>query len=238
MSAAVMSTATRVLEELDRVHDPEVDQPVTSMGFIRSVVVSGRDVVVRMQLPTYFCAPNFTWLMVEDVRIAAERVVGPGHATVELDGHFESERISNGVGSGAGFAKTFAGQAVEDLDGIRDRFRRKTFLIRQEKVCRAAEDAGVDPDELCDLDLVDIACLDLPEFGKYLTTREELGISCRHSAPFLVAADGRPVGPENVRAHRRSASVMAVSFEGNGHMCRTLIEQRYPTSQTQQGEVA
>jgi len=233
-----MSTAVRVMEELDRVHDPEVDQPVTSMGFIRSVEEVGSGVVIRMQLPTYFCAPNFTWLMVEDVRIAAERVVGPGLATVELDGHFESERISNGVGGGAGFAKTFAGQAVEDLDGIRDRFLRKTFLIRQEKVCRAAEEAGVDPGELCDLDLIDVACLDLPEFGKYLTTREELGISCRHSAPFLVAADGRPVGPDSIRAHRRSASVMAVSFEGNGHLCRALIEQRYPSTHTHQGEVA
>lgn len=30
---------------------------------------------------------------------------------------------------------------------------------------------------------------------------------------------------------------MAVSFEGNGHLCRALIAQRYPTTSTQ-GEVA
>lgn len=232
-----MSTATRVLQELEHVHDPEVDEPVTAMGFIREVEVTGADVVVHMQLPTYFCAPNFTYLMVEDVRRAAERVVGEGHVAVSLEGHFESERINAAGRRGQSFAEAFAGQAVEDLDGIRERFLRKTFLIRQEHVCRAAEHAGVPSDELVHLDLVDVAGLDLPAFEKYLTTREELGIACRPDDPFLVAADGRPVAPERVRLHRRSAGVMAVSFEGNGHLCRALIAQRYPTTSTQ-GEVA
>jgi metal-sulfur cluster biosynthetic enzyme len=235
-----VSTVGRVLEALQRVHDPEVDKPVTEMGFIQSVTEDGRGVVVRMQLPTYFCAPNFTWLMVDDVRRAAELVVGPGRARVELDGHFESDRINTGMQEGHAFAEAFAGEAAEDLDTLRDRFRRKTFLIRQEEVCRAAERAGVDPADLADVDLVDVACLDLAEFARYLTTREELGISCRHDDPFLVAADGRPVGLDRLRAHRRSASVMAISFEGNGHLCQALIGQRYPSTphSTPRGEVA
>lgn len=233
-----MSTVDLVLQQLARVHDPEVDEPVTSMGFIRGVDADGPGVVVHMQLPTYFCAPNFTWLMVEDVRRAAELVVGAGQVRVELEGHFESERISAAMGTGERFSETFAAQADADLEDIRDRFRRKTFLIRQEQVCRSAEAAGVDPEEFAYLDLVDVAYLDLPEFGRYLTSREELGIGCRHDHPFLVAADGRPVGPDRVRAHRRSASVMAVSFEGNGHLCRALIGQRYPRTTTTQGDVA
>lgn len=235
-----MSTVSRVLEALRRVHDPEVDKPVTEMGFIAAVVEDEHGVVVRMQLPTYFCAPNFTWLMVDDVRRAAEQVVGAGRARVELDGHFESDRITTGVRHGSGFVGAFEGEATEDLDVLRDRFRRKTFLIRQEEVCRAAEAVGVASDDLADLDLVDVACLDLAEFARYLTTREELGIGCRHDDPFLVAADGRPVGPERIRAHRRSASVMAISFEGNGHLCQALIGQRYPSTphQNPRGEVA
>jgi len=235
-----VSTVGRVLEALERVHDPEVDKPVTAMGFIQSVTEDDHGVVVRMQLPTYFCAPNFTWLMVDDVRRAAELVVGPGRARVELDGHFESDRINTGMQQGRAFAEAFAGEAAEDLDTLRDRFRRKTFLIRQEEVCRAAVRAGVEPADLADLDLVDVACLDLAEFARYLTTREELGISCRHDDPFLVAADGRPVGPDRLRAHRRSASVMAISFEGNGHLCQALIGQRYPSTPhtTPRGEVA
>jgi len=235
-----VSVVSRVLEELERVHDPEVDKPVTSMGFIRSVTEDGYGVVVRVQLPTFFCAPNFTWLMVDDVRRAAERVVGPGRARVDLEGHFESDRINLGMGEGRGFTEAFAGEAAEDLDALRDRFRRKTFLIRQEEVCRAAERSGIAPADLLDLDLVDVTCLDLAEFPRYLTTREELRISCRHDDPFLVAADGRPVGPDQLRAHRRSASVMAISFEGNGHLCQALIGQRYPSTahSTPRGEVA
>lgn len=232
-----MSTVERVLDELEHVHDPEVDEPVTSMGFIREVEVTGGDVVVHMQLPTYFCAPNFTYLMVEDVRRAAERVVGEGHVSVSLEGHFESGRINTAVRRGQSFAEAFAGEAIEDLDDIRDRFLRKTFLIRQEQVCRAVEQVGVPADQLAHLDLVDVAGLALPTFERYLNSRGELGIACRPDDPFLVAADGRPVPPERVRIHRRSAGVMAVSFEGNGHLCRALIGQRYPTTTTQ-GEVA
>jgi metal-sulfur cluster biosynthetic enzyme len=236
-----MVTSARVLQALAEVHDPEVDQPVTDMGFIREVVVDDGEVVVHMQLPTYFCAPNFTYLMVEDVRRAAEAVAGGHRVRVELDGHFESAAINRGAAGGQGFAEVFAGQATEDLDAIRDRFGRKTFLIRQEHVCRELESAGVRPGDLASLCLADVESYAADSYARYLTTREELGIDCRPGAQFLVAADGRPVGPEQIRTHRRSASVLAISFEGNGHLCRSLIAERYPqlnNAHQLQGDVA
>lgn len=229
-----------VLAALNEVHDPEVDRSVTDMGFIQSVTEDGGDVRVVMQLPTYFCAPNFTWLMVDDVRRAAEGVVGKGAVTVSVEDHFEAERIQSGVQDSGGFVAAFPSEAEGDLEGLRDHFRRKTFLIRQEQVCRQMEEVGVDAESLVDLVLGDVARLELRGMGKYMTTREELGISCRHDDPFLIAADGRPVGPEQVRAHRRSARVMAVSFEGNGHLCKALLAERYPSELTvvKEGEVA
>lgn len=236
-----MSTASDVLAALDEVHDPEVDRSVTDMGFIRSVTEKGTGVHIVMQLPTYFCAPNFTWLMVDDVRQAAESVVGKGAATVSVEDHFEGERIQSGVQGSGGFKTAFPSEAEGDLSGLRDHFRRKTLLIRQEQVCRQLEETGVAAENLVDLVLGDVDRFELRGMGKYVTTREELGISCRHDDPFLIAADGRPVGPEQVRAHRRSARVMAVSFEGNGHLCNALLAQRYPTTPLtilNKGEVA
>lgn len=223
----------RVLAELEHVYDPEVDEPVTQMGFIREVEVVGTEgaenVVVHMQLPQYFCAPNFTYLMVDDVRRAAEKVVGQGNVQVSLIGHFEADKINGSVTDGSSFTDIFA-DAMEDLDTLRDRFARKTFLIRQERVCKELEKAGLGGERILSLSVADVAELgfDGDLFTKYLSTREELGIDTSQEAPFLVAADGRPVESDKLRLHRRSASVMAISFEGNGMMCKTLIAERYP----------
>lgn len=241
--------ATRVLAELEHVYDPEVDEPVTQMGFIREVEITGaagaEDVVVHMQLPQYFCAPNFTYLMVDDVRRAAEKVVGEGHVHVSLVGHFEADKINGAMTEGSSFTDVFA-DAIEDLDTLRDRFARKTFLIRQERVCKALGKLGVDGERILDLRLADVAGHRFEDdlLTKYLSTRKELGIDTSSEAPFLVAADGRPVELDKLRLHRRSASVMAISFEGNGMMCKTLIHERYPnsthspTAEITRGEVA
>lgn len=244
-----MPIADLVLAELEHVYDPEVDEPVTQMGFIREVEIIGEagaeDVVVHMQLPQYFCAPNFTYLMVDDVRRAAEKIVGEGHVQVSLVGHFEADKINGAMTGGSSFTDVFA-DAIEDLDTLRDRFARKTFLIRQERVCKALEKSGVDGERILDLNLADVAGKTFEDdlLTKYLSTREELGIDTSSEAPFLVAADGRSVESDKLRLHRRSASVMAISFEGNGMMCKTLIHERYPsstlspTAEITRGEVA
>ncbi|MGL5825455.1 MAG: iron-sulfur cluster assembly protein [Nocardioides sp.] len=242
-----------MLAELEHVYDPEVDEPVTEMGFIRAVEIVEADeaggevphAVVHMQLPQYFCAPNFTYLMVDDVRRAAEKVVGAGNVQVSLVGHFEADKINDAMTDGLSFAAVFA-DAIEDLDTLRDRFSRKTFLIRQERVCKVLDQAGIDGARMLDLNLADVAKIRFTDdlYAKYLSTRQELGIDSSSDACFLVAADGRAVEPDKLRLHRRSASVMAISFEGNGMMCKTLIHERYPystispTAEITRGEVA
>ena len=74
-----MITEARVLAALATVHDPELDEPITSLGFVGSCVVSdGGDVAVRLRLPTPQCAPNFAFLMASDAREAVRRVSGVG----------------------------------------------------------------------------------------------------------------------------------------------------------------
>jgi len=242
-----MSTADLVFAELAHVYDPEVDEPVTEMGFIREVEIVGtvgdENAIVHMQLPQYFCAPNFTYLMVDDVRRAAEKVVGAGRVEVSLVGHFEADKINGAMSGGSSFTDVFA-DAIEDLDTLRDRFARKTFLIRQERVCKELDKGGIAGEQILSLTLADVAREPSEAFAKYLSRRAELGIDCHDGARFLIAADGRPVESEKLRLHRRSASVMAISFEGNGMMCKTLIQERYPsftpspTAEISRGEVA
>ena len=49
-----MSSESGVLEALAEVYDPELDEPITTLGFISSCEVSrDGDVEVRLRLPTY-----------------------------------------------------------------------------------------------------------------------------------------------------------------------------------------
>jgi metal-sulfur cluster biosynthetic enzyme len=80
-----------VLAALDAVRDPELDEPVTSLGFVASCTVSADGMVdVHLRLPTYFCAPNFAFLMVADAHDAVSRLEGVRHTVIVLEDHFAS----------------------------------------------------------------------------------------------------------------------------------------------------
>src|ERR1700691_2313615 len=82
---------------LTTVRDPELDEPITTLGFVASCVVSceGR-AVVRLRLPTYFCAPHFAYLMVADAYDAVSAVPGVRQARIVLEDHFASDVINGG----------------------------------------------------------------------------------------------------------------------------------------------
>ena len=72
-----VTDAREVLDALGTVRDPELDEPITSLGFVTSCTVSADGVAdVRLRLPTYFCAPNFACLMVADAYDAVSAVPG------------------------------------------------------------------------------------------------------------------------------------------------------------------
>ena len=100
--------ASAALAALATVRDPELDEPVTTLGFVASCTVSceGR-ATVRLRLPTYFCAPNFAYLMVADAFDAVSAVPGVRSAAVFLDDHFASDTINHGVAARAGFVGSF-----------------------------------------------------------------------------------------------------------------------------------
>ena len=58
-----MTAAGVVLRALEGVRDLELDQSLVELGFVAGVEVDEEHAVVRLRLPTYFCAPNFAFLM-------------------------------------------------------------------------------------------------------------------------------------------------------------------------------
>jgi metal-sulfur cluster biosynthetic enzyme len=221
-----MPTRKEVLDALSGVRDPELDEPITDLEFVSSLEIEGGETTIRLRLPTYFCAPNFAYLMVADAQAAALSVPGVDRATVFLDDHYASDEINGGVNEQHGFDGAFPKETESpDLEELRTTFRRKSFVSRQEQLCRSLRAGGVSSEELAGMKLEDLPPSD--EFEKYLERRSELGIDVSAGAPLVVDPDGNRVPEEAVVQHLRFAKTVRVSIEGNASLCRGLLSTRY-----------
>ena len=221
-----MTSWTEVLDALSGVRDPELDEPITDLAFVSEVDLEGDAVSVRLRLPTYFCAPNFAYLMVADAREAVLSLPGVRRATVTLDDHYASDEINGGVNEDKGFDGAFPDETESpDLGELRTIFHRKSFVARQEKLCRSMLAEGHSPGQLAELRLGEIPSSEASE--KYLRRRAELGLDVSPEAPLLVDPDGNRVPKEAVVQHLRFARTVGVSIEGNAGLCRGLLATRY-----------
>jgi metal-sulfur cluster biosynthetic enzyme len=226
-----MITEASVLDALAGVRDPELDEPITDLKFISDLRVGGDSVDVRLCLPTPFCAPNFAYLMAHDAREAVLSVPGVREARVVLDDHHTADEINAGMAGGLGFEGTFSSfeeTGGEDLDGLRAIFRRKAFISRQEKLCRALLADGYSPAELAGMRLEDVPSSEAKE--KYLGRREELGLDVAADAPFVMDPDGRRIPEDVVVQHLRFARVTRLSIEANAGFCRGVLAARHGIS--------
>ena len=219
-------TEAAVLDALSGVRDPELDEPITDLKFVADLRVAEDAVSVWLRLPTPFCAPNFAYLMVADAKEAVLSVPGVRSARVVLDDHHASPEINAGMVEDRGFEGTFPGETEgESLDELRAIFRRKSFVSRQEKLCRALLAGGYTSKELAEMQLEEVPVSEA--FEKYLSRREELGLDVSAEAPFVVDPDGNQIPEEAVVEHLRFAKLTRLSIEGNAGFCRGLLATRY-----------
>ena len=219
--------ARRVQDALGTVLDPELDEPITELDFVESCAVgAGGDVRVRLRLPTFFCAPNFSFLMVADAYDAVRAVPGVTSVEVRLGDHHAADEINGGVAAHAGFVQTFAGEATEELDDLRAAFLRKAALAGQDRVARPLVDAGATPADLAALTLGEVP--DSVDLRRMRQRRAAVGLPADDDAPLLVDVDsGLRVPVERVPLHLRRARLTRTGIEVNGEHCRALLATRY-----------
>jgi metal-sulfur cluster biosynthetic enzyme len=223
----VTALAAAVWAALDTVYDPELDEPITDLEFVASCTVSDDGVAaVHLRLPTFFCAPNFAWLMVADAHDAVIAVPGITRAEIVLDEHFAAATINDGVAARAGFVAAFPGQAQSELDELRAVFLRKAALAGQDRLARPLADAGRSPEDLVATRLGDLPSS--PDLDRLRQRRAAVGLPDGLDAPLLLHPDGAPVSAEQVPLHLRRARLTRVGIEANGHTCRDLLATRYP----------
>jgi metal-sulfur cluster biosynthetic enzyme len=157
-----------IYARLDNVFDPELDESITKLGFVDDVRIDGGDVTVVYKLPTFWCAPNFAYMMSSDMRDEVRQARGVRNVHVVLLEHCADDEINTGVNRGQSFQETFPDDSLDDLQELRRKFLNKSFLARQEQLIRRLRQAGLSDEQIIELRVGDVVSQ-----GEDVTVRTE-----------------------------------------------------------------
>jgi metal-sulfur cluster biosynthetic enzyme len=222
----------QVRAALDTVTDPEIDEPVTTLEFVSSVQVSDdNDVCIEFRLPTYWCAPNFAFLMASDMRDAVAELSWVNGVSVRLRDHFSAEMINQGVALKQEFRDAFPGETDDDLKQIRQKFLGKAFERRQELLMRYVLGKGQKPEWMTRASMNELMGLSLDSEGMRLRTLYIFAWRRLHPAwgeenLAFVALNGGPLDPNQLSSYLRRVAGVRRNAEFNGLICRSLLAER------------
>lgn len=228
-----MQQQDEVYAKLADVYDPELDEPVTDMGFIEGVRIDGNEVTVLFQLPTYWCSPNFAFIMAEDIRNRIAELPWVDDVRIQLKDHCASDEINQGVSKGKSFFETFPSMSNGDLEEIRHIFRVKTYKSRQERILRHFIQSGLSHTDILNLTVAELTNYPGLEqdahslIERYFAVRSEFGHTLKPDDPAFVQYDGQSIQPEVFSNYLLEIRRTRMSMEFNSNYCRGLLQTRY-----------
>jgi metal-sulfur cluster biosynthetic enzyme len=228
VTATTVGLESAAWRALGTVLDPELDQPITDLGFVATLEITGGEIRVDLRLPTYFCAPNFAYLMVADAHHALAALPEALPVRVRLLDHFASADINAGVAAAHGFANAFPGLANDELDDLRNTFLRKAHSAYQEQLASRLLRSGLTHHDLVQIRLRDLD--DSPELTLLRQRRSQLGLPAGPDAPMLVDDDGHPLDEATLPLRLRLARTTRISIQTNASWCQGLLGTRYGSS--------
>ncbi len=225
-SVASRRDSQHILDALAAVYDPELDEPITTLGFVSSCEVSqDGEVEVVLRLPIPQCAPNFAFLMAADADTVVRQLPGVTDVTVRLEHHYTSAEINAAIQRSEGFNGAFPGETDdESLDALRGLFLRKALVARQSRLCEALLTAGASAEEVTQQRLADLP--DLPDARRCVELRRTLGLPSEPENPAFLLPNGAPIAAEELERWLRTARLVRMSLEVNGGICRSLLQIR------------
>ncbi|RWM05629.1 iron-sulfur cluster assembly protein [Mesorhizobium sp.] len=229
---------------LGEVNDPELDEPITEMGFVeRAAVMDDGSVEVDFRLPTYWCSPNFAFLMLDGVRCALDVLSWSPAYRVRLHDHMFADEVNRGIAAGKTFGEIFGELAGDlDLEELRETFRIKAFKRRQEAVLLRLRSHGLTDQEILGMDLAayDIARFEPDEAAtrkpRYRAALLERFPDRHTDDPVFVTWEGQRIPPAALSAHLAELRGVRVNMEFNGALCRGLKQTRYKELDVVDGE--
>ena len=244
-----MATNTRDLrvaeiwKRLSEVTDPELDEPVTELGFVERVDVDGDTVEVDFRLPTYWCAANFAFLMVDDIRIAVEGADWVSRVKPRLLDHMYEDEVNRAAGGGRSFKDVFDDLGADDtLDEVRKKFRLKAFQRRQEMVLRGLRRLGFDDRSIVEMDLGTLEALTIEDEDgarqkpRYVRILREFGHASKPQDLAFVTPDGDRLTAAAFEKYLQELRGVRINMEFNGAICRGLLSTRYKEAKLEEGQ--
>jgi metal-sulfur cluster biosynthetic enzyme len=243
-TSASSSREEELWRRLGEVNDPELDEAITEMGFVeRAEMTSDGTVEVDFRLPTYWCSPNFAFLMLDGVRKALDQLSWSPAYRVKLHDHMFAEEVNRGIEAGKSFGEIFSELAEDqDLGALRETFRKKAFKRRQEAVLRGLKAHGLTDREILAMDLpaYDVARFEPGEAAeqkpRYRTALLERFPDRRSDDPVFVTWEGQKIATTALGAYLGELRGVRVNMEFNGALCRGLKQSRYKELDVVDGE--
>lgn len=220
--------------QLARVTDPELDEAVTDMGFIESFEIrDGGHVHVAFRLPTYWCSPNFAFMMGHDMRASVMSLPWVTRVDIVLGEHMYVDQINRGVNGGLSFQETFGDAANGELVEIRQNFLRKAFQWRQEALITDLLHRGAKADALVDWTIDRLREASEAEAARHLITRylerRDVPGSFGGGDRAFISLDGTPLAAAGMTDYLRAIRRIRTNAEFNGALCRRLLDERFGT---------
>src|SRR5258708_21089411 len=247
-SADTEVTEEKIYEAIADVLDPELDEPLVKLGFIDRVQVEGSDVTVIFKLPTYWCSPNFAYLVAHGLRERGGAVPGGGLGRVNLLDHCAEDEVTRGINGGLSFSEAFPEETPEDedLEMLRRTFLRKGFLMRQDTLIRQMLKMGIDEATIATLRMADMTIdesanvvlvivpgqrVRLEGVGRsaagHVHRVASLGWPVWPDDPLMINDEGLPVESTGLREILRRSRSIRMNIMFNTSMCKGLFRTRY-----------
>ena len=244
MEGALSVQLAEVWARLDLVMDPELDEPVTDMGFIEAVSVAGpttghniSTVEIAFRLPTYWCSPNFAFLMAEGIKREVETLPWVGQAIVTLQDHMSADEMNAVINSGGAFSDVFADlMPGENLDALREKFDQKAFQRRQEVVIKALIWRGYMTQDIVKLTLADLSLIRFEDAeedrqrARYAALLTSKKLARRAGDLAFPTYQGTAIG--DFQTYMGLLRSVRINMEFSGSLCRGLKRSRYMEADT------
>ena len=233
-----------VLRALSTVTDPELDEPITDLGFVKDLSVSDDgQVSLDLVTSTFWCSPNFVYMMLEEARDVVAKIPGVSEVRVHLEGHHDSDRINGGINTGKTFSECYPSEARGDLEELNRMIRTRVLRSRLYSMVSAMSRSGVEPAELLDLSRGDVVAdgvtflfttrgrshrvsepADVRRVARYLDFVDKLR---REDGPLVIwELDGTPPKAEDLGSTIALSRAAKSNFSLNAELCRALLESR------------
>jgi metal-sulfur cluster biosynthetic enzyme len=238
-----------VLRALSTVTDPELDEPITELGFVKNLSVSedGR-VSVDLVTSTFWCSPNFVFMMLEEARDVVSRLPGVKEMRLTLGGHHDSDRINEAINAGKSFSECYDFEARGELVELNRMIRTRALRSRLYSMASALLRSGLAPDDLPELARHDVTAdgdtfvvhsrggvlrisdpSDVRRIARYLTFLEGLG---RTEGRLVIwDLDGNPPSEDEFISALTIGRLAKANFSLNAELCRALLASRLDREQ-------